>query len=218
MSVHLPLGGVEKRLRVIGLILIGVGVLCNPWGLTTAFSPDGVLEFESKAMIWLFDLSLIGLGLVFIAYHKLVASQTFLVHFYRTYPRLLACLVGIILSVGLLLVAEGTFYGINTAKQRLLPRETSEDSGRLLQDDADLGYRNVPDNQVVARKTVNGALAVQARYSTDAYGRRITPLVHAEKRTQFLLYMGDSFTFGAWVNDNETLPSYVAQLAPAYHP
>ncbi|MBI3555884.1 MAG: hypothetical protein HY074_06455 [Deltaproteobacteria bacterium] len=56
-------------------------------------------------------------------------------------------------------------------------------------------------------------------YDMDAYGRRITPgqkhLKH--KRERFLAFFGCSFTFGEWVDSNETLPYYVSQLATGYH-
>jgi hypothetical protein len=63
-----------------------------------------------------------------------------------------------------------------------------------------------------------GTRRYQATYTTDAYHRRITPIDHLEQRRKFLLFFGCSMTFGLGVNDNETMPFYMAQYASHYQP
>src|SRR5437879_10062020 len=41
---------------------------------------------------------------------------------------------------------------------------------------------------------------------------------HREQRRHFLLFFGCSMTFGLGVNDNETMPFYMAQYASHYRP
>jgi hypothetical protein len=62
-----------------------------------------------------------------------------------------------------------------------------------------------------------GQLIVEAEYSIDAFGRRITPR-RVEIGAKFRLFFGDSFTYGEGVKGDETLPSHVASLAPEYVP
>ncbi|MBI2522394.1 MAG: hypothetical protein HYV97_18380 [Bdellovibrio sp.] len=53
-------------------------------------------------------------------------------------------------------------------------------------------------------------------YTTDGLGRRKTVLEGLENRDKFLLFFGDSWVFGTGVNDNQTLPYYVGELADEY--
>ncbi len=55
-------------------------------------------------------------------------------------------------------------------------------------------------------------------YTIDDRQRRVTPVEDPQERDKFLLFFGGSFTFGEGVNDDETLPFHVAQLAPDYRP
>ena len=168
-------------------------------------------------MIWWFQLVLIGLGLTLLTFRKFFHAPTILLHLSRSHPRLLALLMGLgVFALGILL-AEGTFYALNRYQSRSVGGEEST-SGRLFEYDEALGSKHLPNVQVSVRNKVHGKLVYDVKYSTDAYGRRITPVEHPELRTNFLLFMGCSFTFGQGVNDHETLPFYVARLAPTYNP
>lgn len=52
-------------------------------------------------------------------------------------------------------------------------------------------------------------------FSTDEFGRRTTPRKSNVQRTANTLFFGCSFTLGAGVNDNETLPYYYSQNFPS---
>jgi len=80
-----------------------------------------------------------------------------------------------------------------------------------------LGYRSIPNgsSRHILRK--NGVLEYDVLYETDALRRRVTPQKNLESREQFALFFGCSFTFGEGVENNETLPSQFAALAPEYH-
>lgn len=55
-------------------------------------------------------------------------------------------------------------------------------------------------------------------YKTDEFGRRITPVKNREKRDKFIAFFGCSFVWGSCLQENETIPAYVAKLAPRYMP
>jgi hypothetical protein len=52
----------------------------------------------------------------------------------------------------------------------------------------------------------------------DEYGRRITPVVNRENRDKYILFAGGSFTYGAGVEGNETLPYQVGAQTQSYVP
>ncbi len=68
-----------------------------------------------------------------------------------------------------------------------------------------------------ARTAGDGKVIWHAEYSTDSYGRRVTPGQSLEDKESFILFFGDSFVFGEGLNDDETLPYFVGKDAPCYH-
>src|SRR5262249_13810822 len=54
-------------------------------------------------------------------------------------------------------------------------------------------------------------------YRTDEQGRRLTPTTH-DTPSSFLLFFGDSNTFGQGLAQSETLPYYAGELASGYRP
>jgi hypothetical protein len=57
----------------------------------------------------------------------------------------------------------------------------------------------------------------QYEVTTDSAGRRFTANPHPSLRKRHLLLFGCSFTFGAGVPDDQTLPSQLAAIAQGYH-
>jgi hypothetical protein len=91
-----------------------------------------------------------------------------------------------------------------------------EHAQAFFQRDAWLGYRPVANMRAIASRTDGEQTLYRATYSIDAYGRRVTPLEPPSNRPNFILFFGGSYTFGEGVNDDETMPFYVSQLAPNY--
>jgi hypothetical protein len=132
--------------------------------------------------------------------------------------------------------AEGIFYGLNQYHEEQTVAETSwirmppPEKGRSANEhppqrvrgwnipDPVLGYTLPPNAQIVDKKAHGGTLLYQATYTTDAYHRRVTPIDHLEQRHKPLLFFGCSMTFGLGVNDDETMPFYMAQYASHYYP
>lgn len=74
--------------------------------------------------------------------------------------------------------------------------------------EADLSIRSI----VKAKNTKETIYDVQV--NTDAFGRRITPRPKENPPIQTLLMMGDSYTFGEGVNNEESAPYILANLRP----
>jgi len=91
-----------------------------------------------------------------------------------------------------------------------------EHAQAFFQRDAWLGYRLAPNSRVVASRKKGEEILYEVVYSIDAEGRRDTPTAHLQPDPQFMLFFGGSYTFGEGVNDDETMPAQVSQLAPKY--
>jgi hypothetical protein len=84
--------------------------------------------------------------------------------------------------------------------------------------DAALGYRLAPSTVARHQRTENGRVAYDVTYRTDAFGRRLTPVRGDPARGAFLLFFGDSNTFGEGLEQDQTLPFYAGELAGAHRP
>lgn len=84
--------------------------------------------------------------------------------------------------------------------------------------DATLGYVLAPS--VVARhqRTVGPKEVYDVTYEIDDRGRRHTPTSPGPTRRSFLLFFGDSNTFGEGLGQAGTLPYFAGQLAAGHRP
>lgn len=192
----------------IGLILVCVGIVCNEWILAKVFSSDGVLELSTRVKICVFNITLITIGLSLTKYNK---SKEAIHQFFRLHPRILDSLIGVVITIVMLLCVEGVFYALNYYRNEDIKTTWTE---TLKQPDQLLGYKPRPNVQVSATKTAYGKVLYDVTYSIDEYSRRITLVKNLGHRPDSVLFFGGSFTFGEGVNDNETLPFYVSELAP----
>jgi hypothetical protein len=71
-------------------------------------------------------------------------------------------------------------------------------------------YLPLPGTYFIKQKTVAEKPVFTASYEIDAANRRITPFAK-EKAAQFLLLLGDSYTFGWGVNQKETYAAHLAK-------
>ena len=67
------------------------------------------------------------------------------------------------------------------------------------------------------KRTQGDQVIFDVAFSTDNFGRRITPGGVSEWRQNVVLFFGGSFTLGAGVNDNETTPYYFSRKAATYN-
>jgi hypothetical protein len=209
---------VGKLLAFLGWGFIAVGFLCNQWVLAKLFASDGVIaSSEKKLLIWVFQAICIAIGYIIINRENFINLLGTISQRSHLHSKLFPLLFSTIFFITLLILTERLFYIVNTMAANTAKEEWYS-SGSLFGDDEWLGYKILPNVHVYQRKKFNEELVFEATYSTDEYGRRITPVEHDEERDNFLLVFGDSFVFGQGVNDNETLPFYMAELAPQYKP
>jgi hypothetical protein len=231
-----PKRALSSFMIFIGWILVGTGIIGNEWVLTKLLSPDGIVEIQNRVAVWLIDILCIALGFICVKMGKHTTSRDVLLRLSHSYPRTCACGIGLVLPVLLVVCAEGIFYGLNHYQPEQTVEEFSwirlppapEDRGSGAQPpqrvhgwtiaDPVLGYTLPPNAQITAKVVRGGTLIYQATSTTDAYHRRLTPIDHLEQRHKFLLFFGCSMTYGLGVNDDETMPFYVAHYASHYRP
>jgi hypothetical protein len=80
---------------------------------------------------------------------------------------------------------------------------------RVIEKNKVMGYQLSASIQVSTTATRDGQLVYSSAFSTDAYNRGITPKTTAIVPDKYVVFFGDSNTFGDGVNDDETLPYYL---------
>lgn len=220
---NLPSSKRARRVAIVGCVLIAVALLLNQWTVAALLrsSPDKWSNL-TLGKIWIFQFAalVVGMALALIPFRA------------NKFGRVVSTLfIGMAITLGMVLLFEGLFaiggivilnarrndpnfpapYHYRYSLQGGTPVQT------IFHPDQVLGHRLAPNLQVRAQRlgTANDVLFA-ASYSTDANGHRITPIEHPDRREKFILFFSDSFIFGEGVNDDETLPSRVSALAPAY--
>lgn len=96
---------------------------------------------------------------------------------------------------------------------------TRSDIDAFLTSDPLLGIVPYKDNKVFGVVYSHGQLLIpNTVYTTNAHGLRISPPCDPNICQNSILFFGGSYTFGAYVNDDETLPYQVGiKLARQYH-
>lgn len=131
---------------------------------------------------------------------------------------MVAVAFGCLAALSLILIFEAVcrLAERNVESQRCEETYDPEDFERR---DPDLGSAPQKNIRVTAtRKCPDGRKIFQAQYTIDAQGRRVTPFDESADRPLFMLFFGCSFIFGEGLNDDETLPYFLAQRAPCYTP
>lgn len=131
----------------------------------------------------------------------------------------LACATGMLVALSILtslyLAAQGVCGWRYSREEARSVREGTHSVGASYQSSHILGHmprRNVSSG---ARLIVDGKEVFNYTYHTDDFRRRITPDGASDTlQGHALVFFGDSYTFGEGVNDDETLPNFVAKAAP----
>jgi hypothetical protein len=69
-----------------------------------------------------------------------------------------------------------------------------------------------------SRRKKDGSVIYDVFYTTDQFGRRLTPAASPEARSRHLIFFGCSFTYGEGVQDTETIPAQAALGLTGYQP
>ena len=170
----------EKTLIVIGLLLIGFGILSNEWIIAALFSPDGLISSKERMIIWVFDLLLIGFGTSTILYR----NSNIMINIYISLCSLLFMFI----------VTELYFSLFNPQYT-----ENSEHDG-LFEYHSTFGWQFIPHT--------SGRMVLPYEHETNviinSVGMRDREYnLTKPKRSKRIVVIGDSFTSGLSVDDNE---------------
>ena len=88
-----------KSLFFVGWILVCVGAIANEWVLAKTFSSNGTLQFETRVIIWFFDLTLILAGSLLINSRKLTHLTRVTLALGQSYPRTLSLGIGVVTAI-----------------------------------------------------------------------------------------------------------------------
>lgn len=119
------------------------------------------------------------------------------------------------LSVGLAVCFLEFLFGYLNARNAVNVTNNWHGLNRL---DPDFGYKARGNDSATDNYYKNGVRLYSVVYSTDAYGHRITPVEHRERRHKFLALFGCSIAFGLCVNDDQTIAACLGRRLPDYMP
>jgi hypothetical protein len=189
----------------IGLFLIGTGIICNEWVLASLFSADGVIVLSRRIIIWLFDLFIITVGIVFVIRRNVLSLKRFVHALIMMVIMLLVIEAGLhfayfIMHFGKQPEAEDTRYLTKPyegkAWARELFKEYEEISGEYKE------YRGW------GKKEFHGKYV-----NIDAHGMRKTwkPDNFNEKNSDKIYLFGGSTIWGDGARDDYTIPSFISK-------
>jgi len=131
------------------------------------------------------------------------------------HPRLIALGFGLACCIVLVLISEVTFRFLNQRQKR----KTSQDGGNWsVVNDPVLGYKRKANAVIHASKSIGTNKLYDVVYTMDSLSRRLTPIDPTIPKDRFIAFFGCSFCFGEGLNDNQTIPCFVASDAPRYMP
>jgi hypothetical protein len=188
----------------LGAILLLAGFLANERLIGFMYSPDGVITGTWRDRIRFAETLLIGFGATL-----LLARPGFdrpVLGWIRRHPNILAVVTGLAGVAGIFAAAELTFAAYNTLSARYTPRTVVSYSAPLWQTNIECR----------SRKTIGDRVIYDATYHRNAAGARVTPDSATEPADGRIVFFGGSFTFGQGVQDDETLPNRVAQIASGW--
>ena len=134
--------------------------------------------------------------------------------FASAHPRAINALLSILTCALIVLLSETVFHFLN--KRNSDPWLAS--AKNHIQPDQRMGYRNIPNVRVSAKKYNSKTIGFTCTYTIDEYGRRLVPNADSSSRDKFILFFGGSFAFGTGLNDDETLAARIAEQNPEYMP
>ncbi|MEX1257751.1 MAG: hypothetical protein WEG36_09040 [Gemmatimonadota bacterium] len=170
-----------------------------------AVGPDGIhlgaLESDPLAFHLLHAVPLLGtLGFAAVA----------------VLPRLIQVNLALLIALGL---GVETVLGLMPPPWPIAEGEPEPvDARSYYEFDEVLSYVVSPAVTARHRSMVDGEVAYDVTYRIDSLGRRETPGTGGRSSDRFLLFFGDSNTFGEGLNQEETLPAAVASMAGDSHP
>ena len=120
----------------------------------------------------------------------------------------------IAVNVGVVFLVLGSFEGYlyTRSGDPRLDEIRNEDGERVKRDEKHdiLGWAPVKNQAVSWRRYFGNSLLFDVRFTIDKSGLRISPRGPGRQPEECVLFFGGSFTFGAGMNDKETMPYLAA--------
>jgi len=123
--------------------------------------------------------------------------------------------LSLVITLALIGSVEGICYVMNTNPGDPV---TTRHEPAFQHPDELLGYTGIPGAETRALKNRGEKTIYDVTYSLDEYGRRTTPVEGSEPGDRYAMFFGGSFTFGEGLNNNETLPSWLAHYSDSITP
>jgi hypothetical protein len=133
-----------------------------------------------------------------------------------TLPRIVTINIAVFLC--LLVLGEAASWMLAMVRPATRGEPVAIGAPTFYQPDATLAYALAPSTVARHRRTVGDVPIYDVTYRTDERGRRETPTIKAPGRTSFLLFFGDSNTFGEGLSQTETIPYYAGEQAKTHRP
>ena len=212
----------KRWFRIRNIIGVGCFLLAlffNTWIVGWLIASDHQISaFRFRVLIYALQLICIAAGLVILLHRERYLARMTLTSI-RRFPRFFAMLLGVCCAVLIWGGLEACLYG---AEKMSSVAPTSHYEGgyphELFLPEDTLGIQ-LRKNQCVSARFIQGEKTIfDVTYCSDDLGRRSTPVPSESKRDFHGLFLGDSFTFGLGVEDDETLPAQVAVGMPNVNP
>ena len=126
--------------------------------------------------------------------------------------------INIAVFVGLLIVGEAAAWILALPRPVIRGEPVAIGGPTFYVPDATLGYALALSTVAQHRRTVGDVPIYDVIYRTDDRGRRETPTSAGTRPTSFVLFFGDSNTFGEGLSQTETIPYYAGAQAKSHRP
>lgn len=176
--------GMELRFLFIGLLLLGLGLSCNQWLVAQFVGLLGInlnlVGTDGLARLWFLKSVFVLMGLPLVFYKFRHDSR----------GRLLFDIsMGLVFMLITLITVEGIFYALNLRKMASTPQITTTYSQVYIEPDEELGYTLKPLTRATAIQKQGDEVVYDVTYTTDALGRRPTPIDKPDERSHFILFL-----------------------------
>src|SRR5215470_12176826 len=187
----------DRRIRLVAGAAASAGVI--------------VTTLSIRGFSWLNLDSLLDHPLPFHALLTLPTAGALVCLALAILPRTL--FINLAVLAGLIGAAEAGAWALASA-----PPTTRGEPETFYARHASLGYVLAPSVLAHHRRAEGSTQSPSVTYEIDDRGRRRTPTPSRPTRSSFLLFFGDSNTFGEGLGQTETLPYYAAELAAGHRP
>ena len=181
----------ETILLIAGILFIVAGIACNEWILASLYSSDGIIAVSHRIIIWIVDITLIGVGFILLIYRRSLKIHNLLLFVFSVVFCLTLFLAFDLFRAYLFLI-NSRFIDVGSY-------------GNIHVKDNYLGWKLKPDSS--GRHVAKGIFDVIYEIDHDGFRK-----INNTNGPDFSIYFfGDSFTFGHGVSNNDTFSNIIKE-------